>query len=51
MTILHYYFFSDNAKEEIKTIIGEKIEYYGNPVNIPEGTKSIDVTLYEAVRP
>ena len=50
MTILHYYFFSDKAKEEIKAIIGEKIEYYGKTVNIPEGTKSIDVTMYEAVK-
>ena len=50
MTILHYYFSSDKAEDNVKGIISEKIEYYGKPVNVPEGTKSIYVTMYEAVK-
>jgi len=48
--ILHYYFFSDNAENDIKGVISEKIEYYGRPVSIPKGTKSINVTIYEAIK-
>ena len=50
MTILHYYFFYDKAEDNVKGIISEKIEYYGKPVNIPERTKSITVTMYEAIK-
>ena len=48
--ILKVRFYSDTKDEKVKTIVGDtKLAFYGEYINVPKGTKSVSIRIYEDI--